>query len=213
MENKTVDLNSLSGTSLKVLEKKLYLLLDKYIIPNNDICEYAIIHKNIPKLKNYSQKDLEQFIVRNYPQILLINRHLDSELVRSYKYKDITDDRIFLDDQFYSNIELSNLILNHNKNLVIPKPNQYLSEKEKLIDWFSYNTPIVRDPTITPMTGLVLGQDLRVAKVKYIEWIITSAYLLKEFNIWNKAKYYSENKNSVFSIEFKQAYYYFIKTI
>ena len=95
--------------------------------------------------------------------------------------------------------------------MVIPSPSEYSDEKENLIVWRSYNTPIRSDPTITPMTGTGLGQDLRNAKVKYQEWIIASSYLLCEFNIWNKAKYYSENKNSEFSSkEFKQAYYYMI---
>ena len=75
----------------------------------------------------------------------------------------------------YSIKELSDLILDHNKNLVMAGPNQYLLEKEKLIDWISYNTPIMTDPTITPMTGIGVGQDLRIAKVKYIEWIIASS--------------------------------------
>lgn len=203
--------NGLDITSIEVLEKKLYLLLNKYIIQNNDIYVYAIIHKNIQKLSKFSRGDLEEFIVKIYPQILIMNEYVEDELLCSYTFKSITDDGIYLDNNFYSRKELSNLILDHNKNLVIPSPNQYLLEKEKLIAWYAYNTPIVDNPTITPMIGTAVGQDLRIAKVKYIEWIIASSYLLMEFNIWNKAKYYLENKNSEFSsIEFKQAYNYYI---
>ena len=104
-----------------------------------------------------------------------MNEYFGYELWASYRFKYKTDDRIYLEDKFYSRKELSNLILDHNKNLVIPSPNQYLLEKEKLIDWISYNTPIMTDPTITPMTGIGVGQDLRIAKVKYIEWIIASS--------------------------------------
>ena len=47
----------------------------------------------------------------------------------------------------------------------------------------------------------------------FSEWVreVRENYLLKEFNIWRKAKYYSENNKSDFSsLEFKQAYYYLI---
>ena len=203
--------NALDITSIEVLSEKLYLLLDKYIIQNNDICVYAMIHKNISKLQKFSLKDLEGFIAENYPQIFVMNEGIEEGLWCSYNFKNITDDMIVLGDKSYSRKELSNLILDHNKNLVMAGPNQYLLEKEKIIAWFAYNTPIMTNPTITPMTGTAVGQDLSNAKVKYIEWIMASSYLLKEFNIWNKAKYYLENKNSEFSsVEFKQAYYYYI---
>ena len=209
--------NDLDLTSLEFLDKKLYLLLGKYILQNKDFCVYAIIDKNILKSPNFNIRDLEQFILQNYPKILVINSYLDDELNSSHELKYITEDKIYLSSsygrEYYTREELSNFIFNHNKNLVIPSSNQYLLEKEKLIEWHSYNTPIMSDPTITPMTGTGLGQNLRIAKVKYMEWIIASSYLLKEFNIWMKAKNYLENKNSEFelsSIEFKQAYYYII---
>lgn len=95
--------------------------------------------------------------------------------------------------------------------MVKPSPNQYLLEKEKLIDWYAYNTPVSNDITITPLTGTGFSQGFNIAKAIYTDWFIASFLLLKEFNIWNKAKYYLENKNTEFSsIEFKQAYYYII---
>lgn len=92
--------------------------------------------------------------------------------------------------------------------MVIPGFDEYLPEKQKLLDWFSYNTPISNDPIITPITGTGAGLDLPIPQVKYNEWMIASAYLLYEYDIWKKAIYYVENKNN--SLEFKQAYNYFI---
>lgn len=206
-------LNELDLTILKILDKKLYLLLGKYITQNKHICEYAIIDKNILKSPNFNKKDLEQFVEKNYSDIILINEFLQNELENTL----IIKDKIYLHrdhyPETYSKKELSDLIFNHNKNLVIPSSNEYLLEKEKLIDWYSYNTPIMSDPTITPMTGTALEQNLRVAKVIYTEWIIASAYLLKEFNIWMKAEFFLENSFSDIessSLELEKAYYYYI---
>ena len=112
----------------------LHICIYVYIIQNKHICEYAIIHKNILKLQNLNLRDLEQFILENYPQILEINNYLDDELSSSYEFKYITDDRIFLSFLYYFKKELSNLIFDHNKNLVIPRPNQYLYRKKKILD-------------------------------------------------------------------------------
>ena len=211
-------LDGLNLTCLKALDKKIYISLSKYILENKEIWIYAIIDKNILKSPNFNIKDLEKFILRNYLEIDIINGGLDDDM---YKSKNISDDKIYIRrygnnfDKFvvYSRKELSNLIINHNKNLVIPSSNEYLLEKKKIIDWYSYNTPIMNDPTITPMTGTASEDIFPTAKAKYIEWIIASSYLLKEFNIWMKAKYYFENKDSGLefsSIDFKQAYSYFI---
>ena len=211
-------LDGLNLTCLKALDKKIYISLSKYILENKEIWIYAIIDKNILKSPNFNIKDLEKFILRNYLEIDIINGGLDDDM---YKSKNISDDKIYIRrygnnfDKFvvYSRKELSNLIINHNKNLVIPSSNEYLLEKKKIIDWYSYNTPIMNDPTITPMTGTASEDIFPTAKAKYIEWIIASSYLLKEFNIWKKAKDYTENPNSEFefcSIEFKKAYYYII---
>ncbi len=57
----------------------------------------------------------------------------------------------------------------------------------------------------------LLGND---ALSVYNNWIITSYYLLKEYNIWSKAKLYLENihlNNSKFSsAEYKEAYNYLV---
>jgi hypothetical protein len=133
MENLTKKyLNTIDITSIEVLYKKLYLLLDKYKIKNDDIYEYAIIHKNFHILNSLEKKKLEQFLEEYYPQILEINGNLEVELSSSSFF--ITDNKILLEYKYYSIKELSNLILNHNKNVVKSSPNQYLLEKEKLID-------------------------------------------------------------------------------
>jgi ATP-dependent protease HslVU (ClpYQ) peptidase subunit len=45
---------------------------------------------------------------------------------------DITNDKISLQGKTYLKSELSNLIINHNKNLVIPASGDLLEEKEEV---------------------------------------------------------------------------------
>lgn len=170
------------------------------------------MQKNMYELKNLNSKELEQYIIKKYPYIILIPEEIEYHLRLSYTLNLISDEGIYLDYEFFFPWkELSNLILNHNKNLVKPSPSEYSDQKEKIIDWYSYNTPIMSDPTITPAIGTALEEDVRNAEEIYKEWIYASYFLLYEYNIWNKAKCYSENKNSEFSsIEYKQAYYYII---
>ncbi len=213
MKNMTNEFNGINIASLKILDEKLASILNKYILENSNIYEYAILHKNINKFKNLDFKDLDSLIVKDFPEIYEFNQVLKDHFWSSYKFNLITDDEIVLDDISYLKSELSNLIFNHNKNLLIPSPKDFLEEKNKIVDWYSYNTPIMNNPIITPMTGTGLGQDQAVALIKYREWIIASTYLLNEYNIWKKAMYYAsaENKKTEFSsIEFKQAYYYII---
>jgi hypothetical protein len=131
-------LNELDAIHISVLNDRLYILLDKYILDNKEICVYAMIDKNILKSSNFNLRDLEQFILKNHHIIIQINNSLDYELYASYRYKYSTDDEICINSEdgpvSYSRKELSNLIINHNKNLVIPSSNEYLLEKNKIID-------------------------------------------------------------------------------
>lgn len=209
MKNIKNDFNGINIASIKILQEKLASILNNYILENGDIHKYALLHKNINNFKNLDFKDLDEFILKQYPDINLPSDELHKDLEASYA--DITDEKIVLDKTSYLKSELSNLIFNHNKNLLIPKPEDLQGEKNKLLDWYSYNTPIVNDPTITPLVGTSLGYDIPRPKFLYEDWINTSTYLLSEYNIWKKALYYLENKNQdSISIEFKQAYYYII---
>jgi hypothetical protein len=208
MKNIKNDFNGINLASIKILQEKLASILNKYNLDNGDIYEYAILHKNMNKFKNLNFKDLDSLMKKDFPQLCEFNLDLKSLMDYPSDFKLITDDKITLDeDRTYLKSELSNLILNHNKNLIIPSPKDFPEEKAKMIDWLSYNTPIKDNTIITPMTGTGLGQDQAVALIKYNEWIIASSYLLTEYNIWKKVLYYLENKNhGSISIEFKQAY-------
>lgn len=118
--------------TIKNLDNKLSLILSKYILENGDIHQYALLHKNINNFKNLNLHNLDEFILKQYPDINLPSDQLHKDLEASYT--DITDEKIVLDKTSYLKSELSNLIFNHNKNLLIPESSKYLVEKKKLIE-------------------------------------------------------------------------------
>ena len=200
--------------SIKTLEEKLVSILNKYILENGDINIYAILHKNMQKYQNLNLHNLDKFILNEYPNIDHGSNILHFDLEASYL--NITDDKIILDYTSYLKSELSNLIFNHNKNLLIPSSKDFLEEKEKIVDWHSYNTPIMNDPEITPLRGTSLERGFFSSGSQpqntYNNWITTSVYLLSEYNIWKKALDYAGDENKNYdsnSIEFK-AYNYII---
>lgn len=210
MKNMKNEFYGINIASIKTLEEKLVSILNKYILENGDINIYAILHKNMQKYQNLNLHNLDKFIKNEYPEINQVSEYLHLDLEVSYS--NITDDKIVLYDTSYLKSELSNLIFNHNKNLVIPSSKDFLEEKEKLIDWFSYNTPIMNDPKITPLRGTNFELGFLTPKRLYEDWIRTSIYLLSEYNIWKKALYYAGDENKNYdsnSIEFK-AYNYII---
>ena len=209
MKNFTNIFKGINLTSIEVLYNNLSILLDKYKMSDGSINEYAVIVKNIQK-KGFLDKASVQYIENNYSDILLLITSLDNDLLDPDLTTFIYKDKILF-DEYYSIEELSSLIINHNRNVGLPSADQYLLEKGKLVKWIGYNTPVSSDSTITPLVGTVVESKTRSAHRIYTEWIIASAYLLKELNIWSQAKYYLENKNSKFSYkEFKPAYCYFI---
>ena len=205
-------------TSIKTLDEKLALTLNKYLLENGDINKYALLHKNMKNFQNLILHNLDEFILKEYPYINIGPDATYKDLEASYA--NITDDKIILDDTSYLKSELSNLILNHNKNLLIPSTKHLLEEKGKLVDWYSYNTPVMNDPAITPLRGTSLENKFfgvnnffPTPKNLYVDWIMTSAYLLSEYNIWKKALYYASVENKNYDsryIEFKQAYNFII---
>ncbi len=205
-----LEANIFKGIDLSIIEllnKRLRLLLKNYI-SNNNINENTIICKN-KTLSNHNLKGTEKLINKLITELY---HSLDQDFMSWIK--DIDDVSIKIHGKIYSKKELSDLILNHNKNLIMPGLNEYYLEKEFLVDWRDYNTSKVKDVTVTPLTGTVAELNITNPLSIYISWIVASHYLLKEYNIWTKAKLYSENihlNSSEFNaIEYKQAYYYFI---
>lgn len=118
-------------TSIKTLQKKLASILKNYILDDGNIHPYAILHKNMNEFKNFNFQNLDSLIVKDFPEISVINEYLNEELYDSKLW--ITDDKIhfYIEDysEYYLKSELSNLIFNHNKNLLIPGSSKYLVEK------------------------------------------------------------------------------------
>jgi hypothetical protein len=109
------------------------------------------------------------------------------------------------------------------------KFNELTLEKESIINWGGYNTPSLKDVTVTPLVGTeLLGPEDRNNTLSiYNEWLIASRYLLREYNIWFKVKIYVDKElvnNSLLSFlekdsvndsittffYYEQAYLYYI---
>lgn len=197
--------------SLNFLIKELHSLLKKYIISNH-ISEFAILDRNLLKVNNCNSKERSRILNKDYPDIFNLDQFIDDYYY--YCIGMIDDITISLDDKFYSWKDLSSLITNHNNSVIIPKSSELLVQKRLIYEWGDYNTPGLKDVRVTPMVGTSAESMSRDPLFIYNEWIIASHYLLKEYNIWSKAKFYIEKAkldNSVLnSIEYKQAYHYFI---
>jgi hypothetical protein len=78
------------------------------------------------KFKNLNFKDLDSLMEKDFPQLCEFNDYLKSVMDYPSFYKLITDDKIRLGEgRTYLKSELSNLILNDNKNLIIPSPKDF----------------------------------------------------------------------------------------
>jgi hypothetical protein len=143
-----------------------------------------------------------------------MDKGLDQDIESTLE--DINDTKMDFGDKVYSWKDLSLLIAEHNKKLDMPGLNELSVEKQKIIDWRDYNTPSLKNVLTTPMVGTMFEKLERSNPLFiYNEWVIASHYLLKEYGIWIKVKLFLENgslNNSLYnSIEYKQAYHYFLK--
>jgi hypothetical protein len=110
-----------------LLNKRIRLLLKKYVI-NNNISPEAIIHKNLTKSflkKKKKTQNIAWMLEKS-------NDSLDSYLFNSCN--DIDNEQIEIHDIVYTKQELLNLIKNHNKNLNMPGLGELSPEKEVLIE-------------------------------------------------------------------------------
>lgn len=86
-----------------------------------------------------------------------------------------------------------------------------------MLKYRGLNTPSLENITVTPMENTSVGMEIENPDKPdqiYLLWGVSSAYLIKEFNIRIKAKLYLDNleNNSKFnSSEYKEAYNYYIK--
>jgi hypothetical protein len=203
----TENFKNINISSIKSLDKELNSLLKDYIINDDKIFECAIISKNIEKFKGSNLKEIEKAILKEISSNQDIENFIKNEFVANI-------DNVFIPEYEDYYKKLSIMISNHNSNVKIPKISEYHSEKEVLLNWHEYNTPKVENPRTNPLVGTFLHSGWTWPNVFYKEWIISSYYLLYEYNIWNKVRLYLENihlnDSKYNSIEYKKAYYYYI---
>jgi hypothetical protein len=112
-------------SSIKSLDKELNLLLKDYII-NDKIFECAIISKNIEKFKGSNFKEIEKAIFKEIYDMGM-NDNMKEEFIVKINNISVSE--------FDTNLkELSILISNQNNNVIIPKVNEYHSEKELILN-------------------------------------------------------------------------------
>ena len=79
------------------------------------------------------------------------------------------------------------LIKEHNSNVIMPKSNEFLSEKNVVLAWIGYNTPSIKDTSITPLVGTgfssFLDMEDQTPFSLYKQWVISLYLLTWEYNI------------------------------
>jgi hypothetical protein len=159
--------------------------------------------------------NIKDIILKEYPSIKFFDFYLNQDFKDNHN---MFNDNYFQADIFtkISRKELSDFIIQHNNNVIMSKNNELIKEKKFIIEnLFGYNTPKTKDLTITPLKGTSEEPELLNSFGIYNAWIITSYFLLMEYNIWIKAKLFAERsdyKSSKYkSLEYKDAYYYLIQ--
>jgi len=102
-------------------------------------------------------------------------------------------------------------VLQHKASLTMPKLNEYKLEKEAFLEWVDYNTPSIKNLTVTPLFGTHLqirDQDDEQYDSYISEWNTAYFYLILEYSILKNAKSYIDNSN--LSDECEKAYYYWV---
>lgn len=177
--------------SINSLDNKL-----KKSIPLKDSGELDPLHifyieKEFNTLEGYKLKNA---IYTKYPAL----RDIEGDLSSSFEYHSCFDD-------------LSKRIVLHNKKrtILIPSKQEYLEEKKAYLIWRGYNTPSVKDVTITPLHGTMYAQihGLDI----YNQWKVATYMLILEYDILFKAKMYMDNKyNKTLSLheEFEYGFAY-----
>jgi hypothetical protein len=95
----------------------------------------------------------------------------------------------------------------HNKDLVMPKLDEYKEEKSRFLNWIDYNTPSVKNYTVTPLLGTQFyDSDFPLHE----QWKFALSYLLWEYDILKKAKIYMDKFDSNLPSEYKEAYTYWV---
>lgn len=97
-------------------------------------------------------------------------------------------------------------IKNYNAALILPDKNSLILEKDVVLEWIAYNTPRLKDISITPVYGtgylefikdnwLFFESDETFSKYTYLQWYITLFYLGWEYDKLYKVKSYLDNRN------------------
>lgn len=97
----------------------------------------------------------------------------------------------------------------------MPKLNEYVIEKDSWLDWRGYNTPSLKDLSVTPLFGTgfydeIMTNSDSLSSSVFNQWKVASYYLIIEYNFLKKALYYMNNTSFNLSDEYKEAYIYWM---
>jgi hypothetical protein len=110
-------------------------------------------------------------------------------------------------DYFFK--DLNEIIIKHNKSLVLPSKINDEMLVNKLLIWFNHNTPGPTSMYVTPLcnTGYLIGIDSKSSLDIYNQWLVSTFMLILEFNCLNKAWLYLNNPElRDLSKEFRKSY-------
>lgn len=103
-------------------------------------------------------------------------------------------------------------VIEHQASLTMPKLDECKLEKEAYMEWVDYNTPSIKNLTVTPLCGTQLQsrkQDDQDYDNYIEEWTMSYFYLIQEYNILKNAKSYIDNPNLSSECQ-KKDYYYWV---
>lgn len=126
----------------------------------------------------------KQALLDKYYELLDLKIWLDTDFESN-----CTDIALFLffNKKFYTTVEdIFGLIKEHNSKLIMPNFDSFLLEKNSVLEWMSYNTPNVKDTSITPLVGTrfdFIDVEDKSPISLYKQWIISLCLLTWEYNI------------------------------
>lgn len=142
---------------------------------------------------------------------------MENWLYNEYIEKNKIQDKIYIGQSpfFISIKEYNARVKEHNIRVNMPKLNEYKLEKESFLKWRGYNTPSLKDLSITPLFGTGFHGEIEtntdsLPSSVFNQWEVASHYLIFEYNLLKKALYYMNNINLNLSEEYMEAYFYWM---
>ncbi len=163
--NKNIFFNNWSN------EKKNYFLIN-YVLPNEDIEDYAIIKKNINNIENYNFKEIiNKYNLESYIILIILK---DNDILRIFS-KVKFDNKNILMNNFYNRIDINN---EDSINSLIVNIKENYEDRWKSLNKF--NTSVALPLRLSlDSTNVILSKKLE--KV-LIEYDLVSDYKIEKFN-------------------------------